>query len=354
MHPRIRMTEAFYEHAPLHDRMTARLAPDAAVNAVRAAFRGRRYRTAVEQDGEAVHVYGDRFRWAPFGTVMAHLSLVVILIGAVAGITWGFRNESFAVPVGSTMDVGNGTGLAAKAVTFHDSYYASGAPSDYATDLVIYRDGVPVKRQMVRVNSPLRYDGVSFYQSFFGAAAVMRVKGPDGAVLFNQGVPLLWGTNDDRRRVGRFVMPERGMTALVVSAASGEVDPAIKAGQMQVEIYRDGIQAPVATKVVSQGRPATIAGLEVTFLRERQFTGLIVAHDPGAILIWIGVGLLVGGIVFVFFFQNRRVWVRVAPARGGSDIRVGAAPRRDLALGPDFQHLVDDMKLAVTRRASAT
>jgi len=279
---------------------------------------------------------------------------VVILIGAVLGVTWGFRNEGFAVTVGSKEDVGFGTGLTAKAMSFSDSYYANGAPSDYATDLVLYRDGAPVKRQTVRVNHPLRYEGVAFYQSFFGAAAVMRVRDRKGAVIFDEGVPLLFGSNDNKRRVGRFSLPKSGLTMLVIGAASGEVDPSIRPGQMQVEVYRDGIQAPAATKIVSQGRPAQIAGLDVTFLRERQFTGLIVARDPGALLIWIGVSLLVVGIVLVFFFQNRRVWARIDAARGGSEIRIGAAPRRDAAFAPGFQHLVDDMKLAVSRRAGAT
>lgn len=354
VHPRIRMTDAFFAHAPLRDRLVARVAPDDAAGAVRHAFHVRGYRAAVERDVAAVHVYGDRFRWGPFGTVAAHLSLVVILIGAMVGVTWGFRDENFAVTVGSTAEVGNGTGLSARAVSFSDSYYANGAPSDYATNLVLYRDGVPVRRQTVRVNQPLRYGGVAFYQSFFGAAAVMRVTDGKGAALFDEGVPLMWGSGDGRRRVGRFTLPDRNLTVLVVGAASGEVDPAIRAGQMQIEVYRPGIEAPAATKVVSQGRPVSIAGLDFTFQRERQFTGLIVAHDPGAILIWIGVGLLVVGIVVVFFFQNRRVWVRIVPVREGSEIRVGAAPRRDLAVGPDFQHLVDDIKLAVTRRASAT
>lgn len=352
--PRIRMTAAFYEHAPLRDRLTARMAPDAAAEAVRGAFHKRRYRTVVERDGDGVHVYADRFRWGPFGTVIAHLSLVVILIGAVAGVTWGFRNEGFAVTVGSTAEVGNGTGLSVKAVSFSDSYYPNGAPSDYATDVVLYSDGTPVRRQTVRVNQPLRYEGVAFFQSFFGAAAVMRVKDQKGDVVFNEGVPLLFGTDDNRRRVGRFSLPDSGLTGFVIGAASGEVDAAIKAGQMQVEIYRDGIEAPIATTIVSQGRPTTIAGLDVTFLRERQFTGLIVARDPGAIFIWIGVALLVAGITLVFFFQNRRVWAHVVPARGGSEIHLGAAPRRDLAFAPDFQHLVQDMKFAVNRRASAT
>ncbi len=31
-----------------------------------------------------------------------------------------------------------------------------------------------------------------------------------------------------------------------------------------------------------------MAGLDVTFVRERQFTGLIVAKDPGALFVWLG------------------------------------------------------------------
>ena len=65
--------------------------------ASRPAFRRRHFRTIVNGDGDTIHLYADRFRWGPFGTVIAHLSLVLILIGALVGSSLGFRNNGLAV-----------------------------------------------------------------------------------------------------------------------------------------------------------------------------------------------------------------------------------------------------------------
>ena len=105
--------------------------------------------------------------------------------------------------------------------------------------------------------------------------------------------------------------------------ASGEVDPNIKAGQIQLEIDQDGKDAPIATQVVDQGKTTIIAGLSYTFERTRQFTGLIVTRDPGAPLVWVGSTLLVLGLYMVFFLP--------APSRVGAgpqDIRRQRGPLR--------------------------
>lgn len=348
VHPRMIMTEAFFERAPLRAKVASPADPDAALAELRAAFRAHRFRTAVETRGDAVHVCADRFRWGPFGRIVAHVSFVVILIGAVVGATWGFRDNEFAVAVGSRAEVGNGTGMAVEARSFSDSYYANGEPRDYASELVLYEDGAAVRTQTVRVNHPLRHGGVTFYQSFFGPAAAMQVKA-DGKVVFDGGVPLLWSSDDGKYRIGRFSLADQGLTVLVVGAASGSVAPDIAAGQMQLEVRRAGREAPVATRVVSQGRPAKVAGLEFTFARERQFTGLIVAHDPGSTLVWLGATLLVCGVCMVFFFPHRRVRAVIRRTAGGSETRVAAIERRDTVFQSQFQQLADDIELAVTR-----
>ena len=352
--PRVRMSGAFYERASHSAYADSAAETDAALADVQGVLRARRFRTVVERDGDAVHVYADKFRWAPFGTVIAHVSLILILVGVLVGGALGFRNSEFAVPVGSTADVGNGSGLTVEAKSFSDSYYDNGAPSDYASDLVLYRDGTQVAAQTIRVNDPLRYDGYAFYQSFFGPAAAMQVKDDSGAVLYERGVPLLWTSDDGKHRVGQFSLPDRGLTVYVVGAASGEVDPQIKAGQMQLELYQDGAgDTPISTQLVSQGEPATIAGLEFTFVRERQYTGLIVAKDPGQFLVWGGAGLLVLGLFLVFFFPNRRFWARIVPGTSGSTVHVGATSRHDASFGPEFEGIVTDMKLALSGQSAS-
>lgn len=352
--PRLDKSDAFFEHAPLHATLEVPADPEAALGEVAAAFRSHHYRTVVEREGDDIHVYADRFRWGPFGTVIAHLSLVVILVGVVVGTSWGFRNPEFAVPIGTRMDVGFGTGLTLEARSFSDSYNAeNGAPSDYASDLVLYRDGVQVAAQTIRVNDPLRYGEVSFYQSFFGPAAQVQVRDAAGNVVFDQGVPLLWSSNEGTERVGQFPLSDQGLTVFVVGAASGQVSRDIRAGQMQLEVYRSGENTPLDIKVVDQGKPVTIAGLEFTFARERQFTGLIVARDPGVAVVWGGAILLVLGVCLVFFFPNRRAWALIRREAAGSSVQVGALVRHDVTFETDFNTFVDGLRLALEgRRAS--
>jgi len=354
VHPRTNMSDTFFAHAALSASIAAPTDPDAAAAEVQAAFRARHFRTIVTQDGDTIHLYADRFRWGPFGTVIAHFSLIFILAGALIGTAWGFRNNGLAVPVGSRVDVGYGTGLSIEAKSFTDSYYTNGSPSDFTSDLILYRDGAQVTAQTIRVNEPLRAGDVTFYQSFYGAAVTMRVADPSGKVVFDRGVPLQWTSRDGKHRVGQIILPDTGLTAYVVGAASGEVDAQIKPGQMQIEVYAPGSEgSPIATEVVSQGQPARIAGLDFTFVRERQFTGLIVARDPGAMFVWIGASLLVFGISLVLFFPSRRAWALIRRRPDGSSIQFGAIARHDTTFQSDFERLVDEVKLALTGPSAA-
>lgn len=352
VHPRMRMSEGFFQHAPLSFATTVPAGPERAADVVAAALRARRFRTSVEADGDVVHLYADHNRWGPFGTVIAHLSLAVILLGALLGATFGFRDEGVAVPVGSTVEIGAGTGLSVEARRFSDSYYANGSPSDYASDLVVYRDGQQVGSATVRVNEPLRVGDMAFYQSYFGAAAAMRITGADGRVLYDQGVPLEWSSNDGRHVVGQIVLPEAGRTIYVIAPASGEVDPEIKPGQMRVELYETGSEgAPIAASVLTQGEQVDLGDLGMTFVRERQFTGLIVARDPGVVFIWLGCFLLIAGTAMVFFFPSRRVWALIRGEEGGSTVHVGAVIRHDVGFEAEFTRFSHEIQVALDASA---
>ena len=346
VHPRVSMSPGFFDHAALRADVPLATGTEGAAEALDATLRSHHYRTVIRRDGETVHVYADRFRWGPFGTVFAHLSIIAIFIGAMVGAS-GFRNTDFAVAVGSTADVGNDTGLSVAVTSFTDSYYDNGSPSDYASHLVLSRGGAQVAEKTIRVNDPLRYGDVTFYQSFFGPAVELQVRDVTGSTLYSSGVPLRWTSTDGTKAIGQIDLPDRKLTVYVIGVASGEVDPQIKAGQVQLEVYDSGGTGTAkAVQIVSQGQPATLEGLDFTFVRERQFTGLIVARDPGAPFIWGGSILLVFGIGLVFFFPSRRLWAQVTPSRGGSRVQIGAVTRHDVAFESAFDSLVSDVKLA--------
>jgi cytochrome c biogenesis protein len=347
-HPRTQMSETFFTHAPLRAAILVDAAPDKALEDVHGVLRSHHFRTVADPDDQGLNMYADRFRWGPFGTVMAHVSFVIITLGFFLSANAGFKDPGFTAPVGQKVEVGHGTGLSVVAKSFTDAYYADGAPKDYVSDLILYKDGAQVDRKMVRVNQPMSWDGVSFYQSSFGVAASMKVTDTAGKTLYGQSVPLAWTSEDGAHAYGSFEMPSKGLTVYVVSAASGKPDPQIKAGQVQLEIHQADKKDPIATEVVSQGKPVTIDGVTYTFERTRQYTQLIVARDPGANFVWLGSVLLVLGLFLVFFFPHRRFWVRIRKTPTGSEILCASTMKRDVAFKPQFNQLVTDIQLAGT------
>jgi cytochrome c biogenesis protein len=347
-HPHTRMGETFFTHAPLRATVLTSAGPDTTIQDVRTVLKSHRFRTITDTGDDEVNLYADRFRWGPFGTVIAHVSFVIILVGFFLSATTGFKDTNFVAPVGSTVQVGNGTGLSVKAMSFNDSYYENGEPKDYVSDLIVYKNGVQTGRQMVRVNQPLRLDGVTFYQSFFGEAASIQVKDSAGKTIYDNAVALAFQSDDGTHSIGQFDMKSKGLSVYVVTAASGKPDPQIKAGQIELEIHQVGKKDPIATQVVDQGKPTTIAGVSYTFQRTVAFTGLTVAHDPGANFVWVGSALLVMGLFLVFFFPHRRIWVRIRKTSSGSEILCASTMKRDAAFTPQFNQLVTDIQLAGT------
>ena len=348
VHPRTVAGSAFFEHAALSASVPAAGSVEEAATGLTRELRGRHFRVLRTELEDGVAVYADRFRWGPYGTVIAHLSLIVILVGGVLGTT-GFRSPDFAVTIGSTVDVGYGTDLSVQATSFSDSYYENGSPADYSSHLVVYKAGQPVAERTIRVNDPMRVDDVTFYQSFYGPAADMLVTDSAGATVFEGGVPLLWASTDDSKSIGQLELADSTLTIYVIGVASGLVDDVIKPGQMKLEIYEgSNFATPLAMQVVSQGEPATLAGLNFTFQRERQYTGLIVARDPGAPFVWLGALLLVAGVGLVFFFPVRRIWARVRQTDSGAVIDIAAASRHDISFRTAFRALIDRLELALS------
>lgn len=333
--PHTHVSDSFFSHGRLHRTVGVPASPEQAMAQVRAALR--RFRVIEDGNGPGLNVYADQYRFAPFGTVVAHVAFVVILVGVLITSNFGFEEPSFTVSVGSTAEVGHDTGLALEVTAFRDEYHPDGTPKDYASDVILLEDGDQVAAQTIRVNQPLTWDGVTFNQAFFGIAAELSVLDADGAVLHDTGVPLRFSTEDGLYTYG--VVTLQDVEVFVITAASGQADRTIGAGEARIEVYPVGQMEPLASQVVAQGTPTTIGDLTYTFERERQYTGLIVSRDPGAPWVWAGSVLLMLGTCAAMFFRHRRLWVRVLPAGTGSEIRLASPDRPD----PTFRSRFDEM-----------
>ncbi len=347
LHPRVDVGPAFFEHAPQHEAIVVRRSAAATLEVVETALRARRYRTLTADDG-TIHIYADRYRWAPFAGLVGHLSLVVIMLGAIVGGMFGYRNPEFMIAEGETLPVGATPGVTLQLLDFTDKYdTTTGAPIDYASTVVVYKDGQEVDRHVIRVNDPLRFEGVTYYQAFFGASATLTVKDSTGKVVVaSSGVPLAFRDENDAA-FGTIAIPGTGYTA-EVTATTGGADPNIKPGQVKFGIYTTGASQFNDVKVIEQGAPTQVGDLTVTFEREAQFAGLNVARDPGVGLVWGGSALLFFGFLIRFTLQHKRIWGRII-ARGDSGAVIGLATltAKDVTAGTEFEHLVNDIRAAL-------
>ena len=91
-HPRTRMGDTFFTHAPLSAAVLVPAEPDETMDYVREVLASHRFRTITDPDDNGLNLYADRFRWGPFGTVVAHVSFVIILLGFFLSATTGFKN----------------------------------------------------------------------------------------------------------------------------------------------------------------------------------------------------------------------------------------------------------------------
>ena len=167
-----------------------------------------------------------------------------------------------------------------------------------------------------------------------------------GELVFQDGVALGWRSDRGglKRPLGKFSVPGTDLSAYVVAPADARMDPLIMAGQMRIELYRGDFNTPIAMEILDPGQPKTIAGLEFTFLRERQFSGFQITKDPGNMLIWIASGLFILGLVLVFYFPHRQVWARAhAEGEGRSRLIVRTTSVRSFAVASSFESLAEQL-----------
>ena len=355
--PHVDVGPAFFEHAPQHEAMTFQRQPDGRPGRGHPqVLRRHRYRSLTEDDG-VVHLYADRNRWAPWSGLVAHISIVVILAGAMIGSMWGFRDSQFMVAEGSTSAIPTVAGATITVNSFKDTYNTTtGAPLDYVSDVTVTQDGeVVVANHQLRVNEPLRYRGVSFYQAFFGPAAVLTVTDAEGEVALRRGRAA--GLDARRgRQQGRLAhAPRPGPDRLGRGDQRARTTRTIKPGQVAVELYtlqhrRGGHPAGRSTRARrrrsrgspsrSSARPSSPASASRTTPGRRSSGS---AASCCRRLRRSAVRPLSAG-----------VWGRLeARPDGGASLAIAAVGRRDTGFDAEFTAIVTDIRQAVVGQAQS-
>jgi cytochrome c biogenesis protein ResB len=197
----VRCSDAALDTAP----HTARLSTSPAVDLAAVAReglerRGFRVRTTevVTTNHPRVYLRGDRNRLAPLATLVTHLAVLLLLLGAALSSGYGWREE-IAIGPGETAEVGHGSGLALRNEGFAIERYADGSVAGYEAEVIVIDGGREATRGTVRVGEPLTYGLVGLVLQGYAEApggtsvALLAVRDPGYGPVVAAGLLLLLG-----------------------------------------------------------------------------------------------------------------------------------------------------------------
>ncbi len=336
-----------FESVPPGHRIHIGLPPAEAADRTERLFR-EQFRKAVRTDGDrGTFLYGERGRLSLFSVYLVHLSVLVILGGAIVGSLQGF--EAFVnIPEGESVDSVRlrGTrepkplGFRVELLDFDVSFYENGTPKEYRSE-VRFVDEDTTKEATIRVNHPSAFQGIRFYQASYGAVpgneVVLRVQrdpphGTETTIRAPRGqvVPLPGGE-------GHFVVEDVRddfMRMGMGPAARIAVHP--KGGEglyFWVFMHPERVASRFSESFKSFPKLDPSAFEPYTFeladMETRYYTGLQVNRDPGVPLVWTGFFLIVAGLFAAFFMSHRRVWVRILEDPDGSLVEVAGKANKN-------------------------
>lgn len=313
------------------------------------AFIGQPQITEREDGGFSFFV--ENGKYARLGVYVVHLSVIVILAGALIGVIWGIkgmanveegkqvdniwlRQENFpAYPLGFTV----------RCDDFDVSFYENGAPKEFRSDLVIIENGKEVMKKRIKVNHPLTYKGFTFYQASYGPTdPLFAIDVRDRKAGATQTVVV--GMNSGIQN-----LPDGTGFQITNFAENFATEGQSYGPAAQVSLYRPG--QPPSTFVILQNYPQldeSRNGAQVFSIRDIKqgyYTGLQVTKDPGVWVVYLGCIVMVLGFYQCFFMSHRRFWVTVYYQDGKATVLAAGSTNKNRDIyAKEFKKVVSQMK----------
>jgi cytochrome c biogenesis protein len=305
----------------------------------------RRQGYLVFQEGH--HLYARKGLIGRIGPILVHVSMLLILLGAIWGSIGGFKAQEL-IPSGSVASIQHLTGAGdlarahlptwqIRANRFWIDYAPDGRVKQFYSDLSILDQGQEVKRQTISVNHPLSYRGVTLYQADWSIDSI-RIRVNNSPSFQIPVVPVrteagnkLWGafvpTQPDMSQGLTLLLPDLQGTALLYDTE----------GQWMGSL-RQGMSLAL-DEVAPQHfpKPLTLYLDEVIGA-----TGLQIKSDPGIPAVYLGFGLLMVGVVMSYFSYSQ-IWA----LQTETGLYLGGKTNRALVtFEREFDRLVEQQKVA--------
>lgn len=385
---------------PIKRELTLKGNPEKFKAKVESAIRSAGFRAGEASETSGYQFYAQKGSFTRLGVLITHLSIIVIMIGAIIGIFFGFKGQ-MNVPEGSSdsivitrtgalsadevveqrvivnaLDVSDGDvaraaatlgveearlrarmkrlgivplGFSVRCDDFDVSFYGgSDMPKEYSSELAVIDHGREVLSKRIEVNDPLRYKGVTFYQSSYGTLSDSQ-----NFVFILKAISRTGRAETFRLKAGdKFTIPGTG-----VQAAVNDYSPAIAFSQDgRPFTYAQMMNNPAVQLEVKNGKDDYLKWIikryPVTWTLESgdtvqlvdiwraQYTGLQVRHDPGVWVVYLGCITMALGLYIAFFMSHRKIWVKVAGDKGSTRVMVGGYANKNREA---FERKIDKM-----------
>jgi cytochrome c biogenesis protein len=297
------------------------------------ARRFRYHRTEETDAGFAI--YGERGRWTRLGVYVVHFSVVLLLIGGLIGSIFGFEGY-VNIPEGESaqsIELRNSNqklqlGFEIRCDDFNVDFYDSGAPKEFRSVLTIFKQGKAVLQKDIIVNDPLRYEGISFFQSSYGSMppneAILNFTSKATGMVYSKravlNTPLVIAED-----LGTFVLQKYTPQANFRGHNIGEAFVGVLTPPNGSAVE---VTLPLKFPSFDRMRKGSVF-IAVADVVPRYYTGLQVSKDPGIWVVYAGFILMIVGIYVTFFMSHQQVCIDVASQGKKSRIMVAGTSNKN-------------------------
>jgi len=270
--------------------------------------------------------YKDLNRWAHLSVYLIHFSIIIVIIGALIGAIWGYKGNMWIVegqtsntvlPFKSKEPIF--LDFSVKLNKFSIELYPDGTPKEYISNVTVI-DGNHTIDTLIKVNSPFKYKGLSFYQANYDTIPEFKIKvrykGGEKFYTLNSFSPV---SIDDKYTIALNDFGEaHGLIYAKIiffdSETGQQIPGIIIKGFPHFNIPVDKDRLQILLEDVEK----------ITYI-----SGLQVKKDPGVPVVYAGFILIIMGLLGVYFFEPKTFWIFLIPEKDKIILNMGAYAKRE-------------------------
>jgi cytochrome c biogenesis protein len=278
----------------------------------------------------------EKGRWTRMGVYVVHLSIILLLVGALIGSLFGFK-ANLNLDEGATSDtafiakkrVSINMGFSIRCNDFNVKFYDTGAPEEFTSNLTIIENGIESFTKDIRVNHPLRYKGINIFQSSYGSGKPDRVvldiiRLSDKSVTKQSikiGEEIQLPADQGLFKLQGF-LPNYDFRGNNLGEAFIGMITFKDAKEIQIAI-------PIKFPTFDKMRKGAFAFVAKDF-EQKYYTGLQITKDPGVWYVYLGFILMIIGCWVTFFMSHQSIFIEIEKTDGnGSKISVSGTTNRN-------------------------